>query len=569
MKPRLRGSLAFWALTLALLLSVVALGEWRQRAALTAARHAELRRAVELLSPDARRLFSLPVADADAEIRRWAAASGLRVTLIAPDGRVMADSWTLPALLGRLENHAGRPELRAAVAAGSVAVTRRRSTTTDQATVYAARQVDLGAAGDAFLRVAREQAPRPFPWSGVLGAVAAASLLARWVHLRDRRRHRAVARHLQAWTELPPAAEPTALAEEADRCFRALREGLTREIGAARAALTEIAEGVVMLDDHGVVRFANPAASALLGRDLAEGRALVEAARAPELLAAVQEATRTHRAAHTAVALDGVGELAVRACPVAHPPFAAVVVFRDTRAERQLEQSRRALVADLAHELRTPLTVLAALAEELAESERGDDLVATLERQVQRLRTFAAELEELATLESGQVRLHPEQVDVAAIARQVVADLAGEARDAGVSLSVAGAATLDTDPVRLAQVLTNLVENGIRYNRAGGRVEVRAVDAADALQVQVEDDGIGIPEAQIPLVFQRFYRVRRGPAPKGGSGLGLAIVKHLMRALGGAVQLASREGVGTTVTLSFPRPPRWEPSPDGQPATAS
>ena len=199
--------------------------------------------------------------------------------------------------------------------------------------------------------------------------------------------------------------------------------------------------------------------------------------------------------------------------------------------------------------------MLAALAEEFRETGRDSDLVATLERQVVRLRTFAEELEELAALESGQVRLHLERVDAAAVAGQVVADLAAEAQAAGVALAVRGGAELDTDPVRLGQVLTNLVENGIRYNRTGGHVEVRIATDDDAVLIHVEDDGIGIPAAELPLVFQRFYRVRRGAAPKGGSGLGLAIVKHLMRALGGSVQLSSREGAGTTVALSFPCPP--------------
>ena len=104
-------------------------------------------------------------------------------------------------------------------------------------------------------------------------------------------------------------------------------------------------------------------------------------------------------------------------------------------------------------------------------------------------------------------------------------------------------------------MLTNIVENGIRYNRPGGRVEVGIETADDAVVIHVADDGIGIAAAEIPLVFQRFYRVQHGAVPGGGSGLGLAIVKHLMRALGGSVQLSSREGAGTTVTLSFPRPP--------------
>jgi two-component system phosphate regulon sensor histidine kinase PhoR len=553
MRARRRPGYAAAVATFALALALVGFGEWQQRRDAAAALEAELRRAVEQLAPDAATLFSLPTAEVDAEVRRWASASGLRVTLIARNGRVIADSWTLPHLLDRLENHATRPEVSAAATAAGVTFARRRSSTTDHATVYAAREVDRGGATGGFLRVAREESESELPWAAVLAAAVIAALVGRIVHGAERRRHDSVARHLQAWAELPANADLAALAEEADRRFREEREDMVREVGATRAALSEVGEGVVMLDTQGVVRYFNPAASALLGSDLAVGHALVEAARAPALVAAVGEVLRTGKASHTSVSLANGGELAARACPVSHPLLAVAIVLRDTREQRQLERSRRALVADLAHELRTPLTVLGGLAEEFAEIGRDRELVATLERQVARLRTFAEELEELTALESGQVSLRHEEVDVASVAGQVLADLAAEAQGARVSLASSGGGTVRTDPVRLGQVLTNLIENGIRYNRPGGRVDVRIAPAEDALLVHVEDDGIGIPAAEIPLVFQRFYRVRRGAAPQGGSGLGLAIVKHLMRALGGTVQLSSREGAGTTVTVSLPR----------------
>ena len=552
MRPGTRRASAFAFATFCLTLALAGFVEWRHRRDAAAALEGELRRAAEQLAPEAARLLALPVTEADAEIRRWAAASGMRVTLIARDGRVFVDSWTLPALLDRLENHGARPEIQAAARDGRVALGRRRSATTDSATVYAARQIEQGGAGG-FLRVAREEARFDMPWLIVLGAALGAAAVGRMVGVRERRRHIAVARHLQAWAELPPTADLAALAEETDRRFREQREGMLREVDATRAALSEVGEGVVMLDAQGTVRFVNPAAIALLGDDLAVGHDLVEAARTPELVSAVAEVLKTGKPSHTSVSLANGCELAARVCPVAHPVLAIAVVLRDTREQRQLERSRRALVADLAHELRTPLTVLAALAEEFRESGQEGQLIDTLERQVVRLRTFAEELEELAALESGQVHLHTETVDAGAVARQVAADLAAEAQAARVSIEVTGSAELETDPVRLAQVLTNLVENSIRYNRPGGRVAVLTTAADDTVVIHVEDDGIGIPAAEIPLVFQRFYRVHRGAAPKGGSGLGLAIVKHLMRALGGAAQLSSREGAGTTVTLTFPR----------------
>jgi two-component system phosphate regulon sensor histidine kinase PhoR len=135
----------------------------------------------------------------------------------------------------------------------------------------------------------------------------------------------------------------------------------------------------------------------------------------------------------------------------------------------------------------------------------------------------------------------------------VAGDLRSVAEKRGVAVAVIGAATpLRTDPVRLAQVLTNLVDNAVRYNRPDGQVTVRIGVGDDGIRVEIEDTGVGIPAPEVGLVFQRFYRVRRQAEAEGGSGLGLAIVKHLVKALGGTVSLTSRVGQGTTVTLLFP-----------------
>jgi two-component system phosphate regulon sensor histidine kinase PhoR len=360
-------------------------------------------------------------------------------------------------------------------------------------------------------------------------------------------------RHLAAWTELPQGADLEAIAEESDRRFRATREELTREVEATRAALERVAEGVVLLDREGVVRLANPGAVQLLGSGLTAGHALVEAVRVPEVLAAVQE-TLTHGGIHhTGAVVPGGAELAVRVCALEHPTLAAAVVLHDVREERQLERARRALVADLAHELRTPLTVLSGVAEEMGGLGTDAERAATLARQVAKLRAFAEELEELARIESGQLRLHVDSVETSGIARQVADELRSRAESAGVTVAVEGTPVLlQTDAVRLAQVLSNLVDNGIRYNRRGGHVTVRTAATEGGVRIEVEDDGIGIPPSEIGLVFQRFYRVRRQAQAEGGSGLGLAIVKHLVRALGGTVTLTSREGEGTLVTLVFP-----------------
>jgi two-component system phosphate regulon sensor histidine kinase PhoR len=512
-----------------------------------------LRQAVDALAPEAAPLFNRTPEAADAEIRQWAVASGLRVTLIAADGRVHADSWTLPALLGRLDNHLQRPEVVTAQHA-EVGVSYRRSVTTNRPTAYVAHLVGPVERPLGYLRLAQEEMPRRWlVWWGVvialLSAVAAGTVAQRLA----KRNHEAVARHLEPWVELPRRAELAAMAEEADRHFRATRELLTRELRTSRLALDGVGEGVLLLDREGVVRFANATATHLLGRD-ATGHALVEAVRAPELLAAVREVLEHRSEQHTSVSEPMGEEMAVRVAELRDPVLAASVVMHDLRQERQLERARRALVADLAHELRTPLTVLSGLVEELRERGSEDELAGTLSRQVDKLRVFVAEMEELSRIESGEVRLEPEELEVISVVRQVLGDLRTVAAAADVELVPAGEpALLRTDRVRLAQVLNNVVDNGIRYNRPGGHVHVRTQETEAGVRIEVEDDGLGIPADEIELVFQRFYRVRRRAEREGGSGLGLAIVKHLVRALGGTVNLASHEGKGTTVTLAFPR----------------
>ncbi len=541
------GAVTF-ALALAGLLATSAV-EWSNgRAALIE----RLGAALEALSPHTAGLFRLSSEQADDEIRRWAAASGLRVTLIMPDGTVHADSWTLPPLLGRLENHLHRPEVQAALT-HTVGSSWRRSVTTDHPTAYVARLIGPAEAPDGFLRLAREDEPFRWPWPGTLVALAVAAVAAALSQGWHMRYHERAARRLAAWTELPQSSDLEAIADDADRRFRGAREELTRELEATRAALEQVAEGVILTDREGVVRYANRAAVALLGAPLAPGRALVEAVRAPEVLGVVSEVLARGGTRHTGVSVPDGPELAVRAAAVVHPLLAAAVVVSDVRGERQLERARRALVADLAHELRTPLTVLSGVAEELAESTAGKELAATMARQVQRLRAFAEELEELARIESGQLRLDLAEADAAAVARQVVADLraAAAGRDVAVAV-VGGPAPMRTDAMRLAQVLTNLVDNAIRYNRPHGQVTVRVGPEDGKVRIEVEDTGIGIPGGEVGLVFQRFYRVRRQAESEGGSGLGLAIVKHLVRALGGTVTLTSRTGEGTTVTLVLP-----------------
>ncbi|MGE5236829.1 MAG: sensor histidine kinase [Acidobacteriota bacterium] len=526
---------------------------WQSRADLRTSEDVRLTRAAAALADSAAAILEAPGVESYQTLCRWGAASGFRFTLLAADGTVRADSETMPDLVRQMENHGGRPEVVTASSSG-IGMSRRRSATTNRVTTYVAQRLGPAEHPAGYLRVAWEEPGLPLPWLGA-GAVAVVALAAALVAgALVRRRQLAVARHLSPWCDLPAEEDLEAIAEDADRTFRSTRDALSQELGVMRSALAEVSQGVIVLDHEEKVRYANPAAVRLIREELTVGRVLVESVRTPELITAVRDALAGSEVTHTTIPGAAGAEIAVRVCPLPHPVLAAAIVLRDLSGQRQLERARRALVADLAHELRTPITVLGALAEELREEGASPELVPTLERQVRRLRAFAEELEELTSIESGQLKLQSERVDVLAAARAVVEDLRPRAEAADVAVRLAGeSVTLETDPVRLAQVFTNLIDNAIRYNRPGGSVAVTiSHEGAAAARVGVADTGIGIPTADQPLVFQRFYRVRRGGGPEGGSGLGLAIVKHLVRALGGSIELASREGEGTVITIVLP-----------------
>ncbi|MFN3412457.1 MAG: ATP-binding protein, partial [Thermoanaerobaculum sp.] len=495
-------------------------------------------------------------------VEELGALMGLRVTLVAADGTVAADSQVPYPHLALLENHGQRPEVRQALELGEGSAHRLSATTGAFTWYLAVRAEDEGQAW--VIRVAEEKSRLSFPWLWLWTLALGAAGVGWWAHHLLAYWQRDIYQHLAVWCELPANAEPPAMAYEADRRFRKLKEELTRELEACRQALSRVAEGVVLLDREQVVRFANPSALELLGK-LPEGEPLWEHCQNPQLLALVGEGLLGAEHRHAEVAHQG-RTLAVTLTALQHPVLALGLLVRDISPQARFEAARRAFVADLAHELRTPVTVLGGVLEELKDRKVAPELADMLGRQVQRLSRFASDLEELVRIETGRLQLERAPVELEALAREVVADFAPRAQAQGVSVAVEGKpVTIISDRLRLAQVVSNLVDNAIRYNRRGGSVTVRVSPHQDGARLVVEDTGLGIPESEIPLVFQRFYRVRRGEAETTGSGLGLAIVKHLVARLGGRVNLASTLGEGTQVTVELPAEAPSEPPAPSKP----
>jgi two-component system phosphate regulon sensor histidine kinase PhoR len=312
---------------------------------------------------------------------------------------------------------------------------------------------------------------------------------------------------------------------------------------------SSLGDGLLVVSAELEIRLINRVARRFCGvEQVALGTHLLEILRNPAAVRAVEAAARGSEP-DPEVIENPRGLWEVHAFPVRGG--GGVVLFTDVGLVRRAADLRRRFVQDLSHELRSPLTVLRTTVEAL-EDEVDPKLAAVLVHQVERLDRLTVELYELATIEAGQIELQLEVLPLAGTARELVADLRPEAERAGVEVR------LDLDPSLrcwsdrrgLYRVLRNLVDNAIKYNRSGGWVRVRAFADGGTPVIEVADNGEGIPAGELKAVLQRFYRVDRARTPgDGGLGLGLAIVKHMVQALGGHLELDSREGVGTTVTV--------------------
>lgn len=235
-----------------------------------------------------------------------------------------------------------------------------------------------------------------------------------------------------------------------------------------------------------------------------------------------------------------------------------LMLVRDITRQAQLETMRKDFVANASHELRSPLTVIVGYLETLEQDEAIDAGIkgplTEMRRQAGRMNAILQDLLELSRLDARTDELAGEPVDVPALASLLYKDVLARPRHPAITLQMDSPAWLRGDEGELHSAFSNLIDNAVKYTPAEGRILVRWwVDAAGAGHFSVQDSGIGIPPEHLPRLTERFYRVDAGRSrARGGSGLGLAIVKHALEHHGARLEIASREGEGSTFTCHFP-----------------
>ena len=509
------------------------------------------------------------------------AASGARVTVITSNGLVLADSQSDSQTV---ENHAGRPEIRDALAKGEGRSIRPSGTADRDLLYYAVRQ-DIPGGSPVILRFALpveavDEVLRPFrhslwlaSFTILLVASGVALLISRTFSGRVERLQE-FSRRVAKGDFRPLLADATgdaldklavSLSETAallDHTIRTLKD----ERNLSAAILGSMVEGVAVVDAADRVVFSNLGFAEILGLDLPPriGSALVESVRQTELIEAVNSVLRGEPAVRAEIVTGTLRQRFFAATATAvrgGEKSGAVLVLHDITDLRRLERVRRDFIANVSHEFKTPLTAIQGFAETLlAEAvddplNRGRFLGIILEHS-RRLARLTDDLLKLSKMDADRLELEIRPVGVSELVESCLETSQHRAAEKDIRISVNIAENLPEiagDRRLLAEVLQNLLDNATQYTLRGGQILVSAETDDGEVIFTVSDTGIGIPQADQPRIFERFYRVDAARSREvGGTGLGLAIAKHLVEVHGGRIWVESEVGQGSQFHFSVP-----------------
>ena len=517
--------------------------------------------------------------------RQYGRVCNCRITFVREDGTVVADSSQPDGEIVRMENHKDRPEIISALA-GQAGQSIRHSETIHQGMLYAATPLRFDGSVRGAVRVSISLAQVERKIAGLRGTIAtitvvmilAAILVSLWISssisqplaemsriaeklaqgdYSARVRSRLSDEHGQLGATLNLLAEK----------IQASIESLSQEKTHLSAILSNMTEAVVAVDETGRVLAVNPALTRLFAIQPQDsvGKPFLEVIRNNSLSAllnaVIKGSARQRDEVKVLAPEEAVFEAQAVPLLLEGRCIGALLVLHDITRLRQLEQVRKEFVANVSHEIKTPLASIKAFTQTLRAGANDDpanreEFLEIIEKDVDRLTRLVDDLLELASIESGRRAPNFEPLALAPTARGVAASLAPLADRKRVHVDIR--IPEDLPPVRadkgqLRQVLTNLLDNAIKFNKDEGRVTVTASAERHIVTVAVQDTGSGIPAENLPRLFERFYRVDKARSRElGGTGLGLAIVKHIVDAHGGLMSVESAPDRGSTFRFTLP-----------------
>ena len=506
-------------------------------------------------------LAAAAVEDGGTDYLSQLTADRCRLTWIAADGSVLYDTKTNAE---SLENHASRAEVSQALATGTGESTRYSSTLMEK-TVYYAQRLDDGTV----LRISISRATVGMIAVGMIQPLLIVLIVALILSgMLARRLSRRIVDPLNsldlehpldndAYEELSPLLKRIHRQHvEIQTQLRELREKtdeFTQVTGSMR-------EGLVLLDEHGSILSINAAAQALFGADAqCVGRDFLTIERSHEISATIQAAAADGHSEVRAERAGRVYQFDISRITSDGKFLGTVILAFDITEQEFAERNRREFTANVSHELKTPLQGIIGSAELIENGMvKPEDLprfVGHIHAEAARLVTLIDDIIRLSQLDEGDA-MPTEPVDLLAVSQEAAENLHDAAAARNVTVSVTGQPAVLPGVRRLIyEIVYNLCDNAIKYNRDGGRVDVTVAADTGGSSITVADTGIGIAPEHQGRVFERFYRVDKSHSKaSGGTGLGLSIVKHAVQYHHGRIELESTPGTGTTIRVVFPNP---------------
>jgi two-component system phosphate regulon sensor histidine kinase PhoR len=501
-----------------------------------------------------------------------------RITVIRPDGRVIGDS---DAESSGMENHANRPEVEEALISGNGSSV-RLSHTLNYDFLYVAKKIVREGMFLGFVRLAVplkeiDGAVNRFRVKMVL--VVVMILLATWLFSVWQTEHlrrlcgqltdfsRSLARgeidkrlHLQEVGEFDEiAGNLNTMSARLQGTIKHSEEEKKR----LNVILESIPDALLIIDSKGSIQLSSSSAREFFGESALAGRQYIEAVRNRDFSDAMDEVRRDRLPVTAEIRIDDPDEryLVVRISPLCYREgelSGFIAIFHDITEREKLEQIRKDFVANVSHEIKTPITAIQGFAETLLEGALDDrenavKFLGTIKSNSERINSLVDDLMTISKIELGVIRVEKSEADVGEIIENVMTLLKDRASEKGLLLKTSirdDVRRISADRNRLTQILTNLVDNAIKFTEEGGVTVGTDREEGGRAFLFVEDTGIGVPRKHLPRLGERFYRVDPARSRKlGGTGLGLAIVKHLVRAHGWDMQIESVQGKGTKVKI--------------------